>query len=65
MSYFKGLEDKSIVKLLMGSFGPLFLVQFPYRNRVKIVVFEPFLSKSIVNAENGVFLTLVFSMIPL
>ena len=32
---------------------------------VKIVVFELFLSKSIVIAENGVFLTLIFSMIPL
>ena len=30
---------------------------------VKIVVFELFLSKSIANSENGVFLTLIFSTI--
>ena len=32
---------------------------------VKIDVFELFLSKSIVNADNGVFFTLIFSTIPL
>ena len=49
----------------MGSFGPLFLVRFPYRNRGENRCFGTFQSKSIVNAENGVFLTLIFSMIPL
>ena len=33
--------------------------------RKEIIVFELFLSKSIVNAENGVFLSLIFSTIPL
>ena len=32
---------------------------------VKIVVFELSLSKSIINAENGVFLSPIFSSIPL
>ena len=49
----------------MGSFGPLFLVRFPYRNKGDNHCFELFLSKSIVNAENGVILTLIFSTIPL
>ena len=44
----------------MGSFEPLFLVQIG----VKIVVFEPSLSKSIVNAENGVFLSLILVRFP-
>ena len=39
----------------MGSFGPLFLVQFLIEIGVKIDVFELFLSKSIVKTENGVF----------
>ena len=30
MRVFKVLDDKSIVKLKMGDFIPLFLVRFPY-----------------------------------
>ena len=50
----------------MGDFIPRY---FKYDSLieigVKIVVFELFLSKSILNAQNGVFLTLIFSTIPL
>ena len=53
---------KSIV---MVDFGPYFLVQFPYINMVKIEVFILSLRKSIEIAENGVFLTPIFSTIPL
>ena len=59
---FDTFPSKSIAKT---DFDTLFLVRFPYRNGVKIVVFELFLSKSIVNAENGVFLTIIFGTIPL
>ena len=49
----------------MGSFGPIFLVPFPYRNGGENWCFETFLSKSVINAENGVVLTPIFSTIPL
>ena len=49
----------------MVDFDPLFLVRFPYKNMVKIEVFDTFLRKSIEIAENGVILTLIFSTIPL
>ena len=44
---------------------PCFWYDFLIEKGVKIDVFELFLSKSIVNAENGVFLTLIFGTIPL
>ena len=56
-------SDKSIVKADSRLFWTLFLVRFPYKNMVKIEVFDTFLSKSIVNPENGVFFTPIFSTI--
>ena len=53
---------KSIV---MVDFGPYFLVQFPYRNMVKIEGFHTFSKESIEIAKNRVFLTPIFSTIPL
>ena len=35
----------------MDSFGPLFLVRFPYKNMVKIEVFDTFLRKSILMVD--------------
>ena len=65
MSYFKVLNNKSIVKADSRLFWiPIFKYNSLIEIGVKIDVFELFLSKSIINAENGVFLTLIFRTIP-
>ena len=66
MRVFKVLHDKSIIKADSRLFWtPIFLYDSLIEIGVKIVVFEHFLSKIIVNAENGIFFTLIFSTIPL
>ena len=49
----------------MGSFGPLFLVRFPYNYLEKMRVFKVLDNKSIVKADSRLFWTPIFSTIPL
>ena len=48
MGYFKVLDNKSIVKLKMGDFIPLFLVQFPYNYLRQNERFKPYVIREIV-----------------
>ena len=51
--------------IIMVDFGPYFLVQFPYRNIVKIESFHTFSKEKYQDSRKKVFLTPIFSTIPL
>ena len=51
LMFFKLFLSKSIVNAENRVILPLFLVRFPYKNMVKIQVFDTFLKKSIVMVD--------------
>ena len=54
----------TFLSIVMVDFDPYFLVQFHYRNMVKIEFFHTFSKEKYRDSQNRVILTPIFSTIP-